>query len=194
MSNSNSNAKSNESKNFVICITGSIATYKAAVIMSRLRQWGHNVQVVATESALEFIGNGTIEGLTDRPVLTGMFEKHHHKAHIALDKWADLILVYPASANTIAALRAGLANNLLQGLFLANNFQKPYWIAPAMNVNMLDHPATKENLKVLESWGSYIFPTGEGKLACGDTGRGRVIDPEFVLEKIKSEILATRKF
>lgn len=177
-----------KSKNILLQLTGSIACYKAAYLISQLVKAGHEVQCIATNSALEFIGNATLEGLTRKTTLNGVFEKNHHLAHIDLIKWADVLILYPASANTVNSLAAGLAPDLIGSLFLANNFKKPYWIAPAMNVNMYEHPATKSSLKKLEDWGAFIFDTEEGILACGDSGKGKLIDPVFVYDKVQREI------
>jgi len=145
--------------------------------------------MVATSSALKFVGKATLEGLTDRAVLVDPFENERSKAHIEVVRETDLFIVYPATANTINRLAVGIAENMLECLFLANNFRKPYWIAPAMNVNMLEHPATQSSLKKLSEWGAFIFPTQEGRLACGDEGKGRVIDPVEVINKMKKELL-----
>ncbi|MCK4542939.1 MAG: flavoprotein [Spirochaetales bacterium] len=173
--------------NVVVQLTGSIACYKAGTLISGLVKKGWEVQTVATPSALKFIGNATLEGLTDKPVLTDMFARGDGKIHISLAKWADLFVLYPATANTINTLAAGFAGELIGALFLANNFQKPYWIAPAMNVHMLEHPATRRSLEQLKEWGCYLFQTEEGILACKDYGKGRLIAPEKVLDKILEE-------
>ena len=176
---------------FKICInlTGSIACYKAADLISKLIQMNCEVQTVCTESALKFIGKATLEGLTDKAVLTDVFENKRSKAHIEVIKETDLFLIYPATANTINRISQGLAENMLECLFLANNFIKPYWIAPAMNVNMFNHPATQDSLEKLQNWGTNILPTQEGRLACGDIGLGKLLEPEIVIEMIKKEFL-----
>jgi phosphopantothenoylcysteine decarboxylase/phosphopantothenate--cysteine ligase len=174
--------------NIIIKLTGSIACFKACTLASMLVKEGHQVQFIATDAAMKFIGPSSLEGLTRKPVITNMFAEQKHLVHIDMVKWADLFLVYPASAHTINSMAAGLASNLVTSLFLSNNFNKPYWIAPAMNTNMYDHPATKRSLKLLSEWGTTVLPTDEGILACGDVGRGRVISPEFVFSKIQEEI------
>jgi phosphopantothenoylcysteine decarboxylase/phosphopantothenate--cysteine ligase len=159
-------------------VTGSIAAFKAAALASLLTQDDYEVQCVASEGGLQFIGAATLEGLTGKPVLSDMFERGRALDHISLVDWTDLLLVYPATANHITRLRAGLADDLIGCLFLANNFRKPYWIAPAMNSNMLAHPAVADALAVLEGWGARVLPTGEGRLACGEIGYGRLLEPE----------------
>jgi len=165
-------------------ITGSIAAYKSAFLISKLVQNGCDVKVVATESALKFIGKATIEGLTGHLVYTDSFEDSEMMGHINLMKWADLIIVCPATANTINKLANGIGDNLLTSLFLAFDWSKPYLIAPAMNTKMYDHPATKNSLKKLSEWGVKILPTNEGYLACGDTGKGKLLEPDEIYEQI----------
>lgn len=169
-------------------VTGSIAAFKAAALASLLVENDTDVQCVMSEGAAHFIGESTFEGLTGRPVLGDVFERGRAHDHIRLAEWADLLLLYPASANHITRLRAGLADDLIGCLFLANNFRSPYWIAPAMNSHMLEHPAVNEALSVLEQWGCRILPTGEGRLACGDVGYGRLLEPERTLELIRGDL------
>ncbi len=171
--------------NILICISGSISAYKAATLASALKKNGHNVKTVATESALKFIGPAALEGITREPVYTDMFNPGHEIPHIELPEWADLIILYPASAATLARLRMGLAEDLVSAIFLSNNFRKPYLISPAMNINMLENPATVENLNILENWGAKIIPPVEGVLACGTIGKGRAPEPLDVAKIIE---------
>lgn len=165
-------------------ITGSVAAYKAAELISRLKKAGHEIECIATARALDFIGTAALEGLLRHRVHTDMFESPHEISHISLAQWADLMLIYPASADTIARLRAGRAEDLLCATALALNFSAPLWIAPAMNTRMLAHPAVQENLEVLTRWGCRILPTEEGEMACGTTGSGRLLSPELVEREI----------
>ena len=165
-------------------ITGSIAAFKAATLASRLVESGSEVQCVLSDGGRYFVGEATFEGLTERPVLGDIFERGRAHDHIRLADWADLILLYPASANHITRLRAGLADDLIGCVFLANNVSTPYWIAPAMNSKMFAHPAVTEALSTLEGWGCRILPTGEGRLACGEIGDGRLAEPDEVFELI----------
>jgi phosphopantothenoylcysteine decarboxylase/phosphopantothenate--cysteine ligase len=169
-------------------ITGSIAAFKAAALASLLTQDGFEVQCVVSEGGQRFIGEPTLEGLTGKPVLSDLFERGRALDHIGLADWADLQLVYPATANHITRLRAGLADDLIGTLFLANNFRKPYWLAPAMNSHMFAHPAVAEALATLERWGCRVLPTGEGRLACGTVGYGRLLAPEAMLELIREAL------
>ena len=174
--------------NILICLSGSISAFKAASLASALKKKGHNVKTVATESALKFVGPAALEGITGEPVLTDMFNPSHEIPHINLSEWADLIIVYPASATTIARLRMGLAEDLLSAISLSNNFRKPYWISPAMNINMLQHPAVVENLKILKDWGAKIIDPAEGVLACGTIGKGRAPEPEDMVRMIEEAL------
>lgn len=169
-------------------VSGSIAAFKAASLASLLTDAGYDAQCVATPDALRFIGAATLEGLTGKAVLSDLFEPGKALEHISLVDWADLMLLYPATANRITRLRAGLADDLIGTLFLANNFRKPYWIAPAMNSNMFAHPAVREAAEMLESWGCRVLPTGEGRLACGTVGYGRLLEPEQTLSLIREEL------
>jgi len=171
--------------NILLQISGSIAAFKAAALASLLVDGGFDIRCVATKDALRFIGEPTMEGLTGRPVLSDMFEPGRALDHISLVDWADLMLLYPATANRMTRLRAGLADDLIGALFLANNFRKPYWIAPAMNSNMFAHPAVTEASVTLESWGCRILPTGQGRLACGTVGYGRLLEPEQTLTLVQ---------
>jgi phosphopantothenoylcysteine decarboxylase/phosphopantothenate--cysteine ligase len=165
-------------------ITGSIAAYKSAFLISKLVQCGCDVKVVATESALKFVGKATLEGLTGHTVYTDSFADGEMMGHINLMKWADLIIVCPATANTINKLANGIGDNLLTSLFLAFDWSKPYLIVPAMNTKMYDHPTTKNSMKKLAEWGVKILPTNEGYLACGDTGKGKLLEPDEIFEQI----------
>ncbi|MEW6703086.1 MAG: bifunctional phosphopantothenoylcysteine decarboxylase/phosphopantothenate--cysteine ligase CoaBC [Bacteroidota bacterium] len=165
-------------------ISGSIAAYKSAYLISKLVQNGFEVKVVTTDYALKFIGKATLEGLTGNRVYTDSFEDGFVMSHINLVKWADLVIVCPASANTINKLANGIADNLLTSLFLAHDWTKPYLIAPAMNTLMYQHPATQSSFKKLEEWGVKILPTTEGYLACGDVGKGKLLEPDEIYERI----------
>ncbi|MBF0409173.1 MAG: flavoprotein [Candidatus Riflebacteria bacterium] len=173
------------SRNVLFQLTGSISCYKACNIISKLVQNKYQVKTVATDAALEFIGKATLEGLTAYRVSVDMFDCQLPRAHIDLAEWADLIIMCPASADSINSLAAGLASDLPGAIFLANNFRKPYLLAPAMNTNMYMHPATQDALKKLENWGVKVLPTEEGNLACGVTGSGRLLSPEIIFQEIE---------
>jgi phosphopantothenoylcysteine decarboxylase/phosphopantothenate--cysteine ligase len=171
--------------NVLLQVCGSISAYKAAYLASLLVKRNFKVKVILTVSARNFIGASTFFGLTkENPIENTTFTSEYPHAHIDLAKWADLILLYPASANTINRLANGLAEDLIGATFLANNFRKPYWIAPAMNEHMLINPITTESLKYLHNLGASIFRGDNGDLACGDRGQGRLIEPDQLLERI----------
>lgn len=175
-------------KRVLFLMSGSIAGYKACQVLSRLRQLGHEVEVVASPWALRFVGEATIEGLTGRPVHRSMFGSGAHMSHIHLVRWADLVIVCPATANTINKLAHGLGDDLMTTLFLAHDFSKPWLIAPAMNSKMYHHPATKESVRKLSDMGCRILETASGVLACGEIGDGKLLDPDLLLQAITSEL------
>ena len=167
-------------------LSGSIAAWKACAVISRLVQDGHEVQTVATSAALRFVGAATLEGLTGRAVKSDLWELGTAMEHINLVKWAHVVVLCPGSANTINALAAGLADDLVGALFLAHDWKKPYLLAPAMNPAMWSHPATSASIERLRAWGVRVLPVGRGRLACGDEGEGRLPEPETILEAIRS--------
>ncbi len=173
----------------IIGITGSIAAYKAADITSQLVKDGHEVHVVMTQSATEFITPLTLQVLSRNPVLVSLEdEKQSWKpGHIDLADRADLMVIAPASANTIGNLANGLAPDPLTSIYLATKAK--ILIAPAMNGKMWDHPATQRNVTTLTKDGChFIGPEQDGMLACGYTGKGRLQDVNSILEKIAESI------
>jgi phosphopantothenoylcysteine decarboxylase/phosphopantothenate--cysteine ligase len=172
------------SKKILFQLTGSIACYKACNVISKLVKNGFEVKTVVTKSALEFIGLSTLEGLTHMPVYVDMFERKRALDHIDLTKWYDLAIICPATANIINKLAAGVADDPISTLFLAQDFSKPYLIAPAMNQNMYKHPATMKAIETLKSWEVKILEAGVGYQACGDMGPGRLLEPENIYEEI----------
>ncbi|MCQ2610852.1 MAG: flavoprotein [Treponema sp.] len=175
--------------NILIYATASISCFKSCSLISALTKKGHSVKVIASRDALNFVGKASFEGLSKNPLLTDVFDYPESEgaiSHITLSQnWTDVIVVYPASADTINKMAAGIADNLFGQVFLANNFVKPVLVAPAMNSNMFMHPATQESLKKLESWGCVILPCGEGHLACGTEGKGRLLEPEDALTYVE---------
>jgi phosphopantothenoylcysteine decarboxylase/phosphopantothenate--cysteine ligase len=173
-------------------MSGSIAAYKACSVISKLVQNGFEVQVGATSSALKFVGAATLEGLSGRPIFSDIYEPGQMMDHIHLSRWADLAIVCPASANTLNQLAAGIAENVIGNLFLSYELKrKPFLVAPAMNVEMLHHPATQASLKVLSSWGVEILATGVGYQACGEIGEGRLLEPNEIYTAILKNIQAS---
>jgi len=169
-------------------LSGSIAAYKACTVISRLVQAGVTVQCVATPAALRFIGRATLEGLSGRPIYSDLWENGRALDHIALAREADLALLCPATANTLNRLAAGLADDCLGTLFLAWERKKPWWIAPAMNPHMWTHPTTTAAVERLKTWGAHILEPADGLHACGDTGVGRLMDPEQIAKEVLAEL------
>lgn len=172
--------------NILLYTSGSISCYKSCALISLLTKENHSVKVVASENALKFVGRASFEGLSRNRLYTDMFSNDGEPiAHITLpQKWADLIIAYPASADTINKLAAGIADNLFGAICLANNYKKPLLIAPAMNMQMLAHPSVQESIEKLRRQGAHILPCGEGQLACGAVGTGRLLEPEEALSYI----------
>jgi phosphopantothenoylcysteine decarboxylase/phosphopantothenate--cysteine ligase len=175
-------------KKILLGVTGSIAAYKALDLASRLRKKGHQVTVVMTRSACQLVGPASFESLTGNPVALELFPKQKPQQieHISLAQWADLVLVAPATANFLGKAAHGIADDLLTTVALAAT--APILIAPAMNVNMWQAQAVQENLKKLKAFGWKIIEPERGRLACGDTGKGRLASLD-VIEKTIEEAL-----
>ena len=173
-----------DGKKILLCVTGGIAVYKAAALTSKLIQAGANVRVILSNAATEFVTPLTFQALSRNEVYTDTFDEKDSKkiAHIDLADWADLILVAPATANVIGKLANGIADNMITTTLLAAT--SPVWIAPAMNVHMYDHPAVQRNIETLKEFGYAFIEPGEGYLACGYVGKGRLEEPETIVEKI----------
>jgi phosphopantothenoylcysteine decarboxylase/phosphopantothenate--cysteine ligase len=176
----------------ILGIGGGIAAYKAAELARLLMQEGHEVQAVMTASGQEFVQPLTFAALTGRKVLTDLFAIENAIEHIAVAQEHELLAVAPATANLIARMAHGLADDFLTTLYLA--FTGPVVIAPAMNVNMWQHPATQANLETLRSRDHLIVEPDEGYLACGMTGPGRLADPAIIAEAIAGAIRTRRDF
>jgi len=173
-------------KRILLCVSGGIAVYKAAALTSKLVQAGAEVKVMMTASACEFVTPLTFQALSRNPVYTDTFDEKDPSviAHIDLADWPDLILVAPATANMIGKIANGLADDMISTTLLAAT--APVWIAPAMNVHMYDHPAVKKNMSTLSSFGYSFVEPGEGYLACGYVGKGRLEEPETIVSLISS--------
>ncbi len=169
-------------------LTGSIAAYKACDALSRLVRLGHSVRAVASESALRFVGAATLEGLTGERVLTDIFQAGAALEHIQLTRWADAVVVCPATANTLNRFASGLADDLVGALFLAHDRSKPFLVAPAMNPAMWSHPATAESVAKLGPWGVRFIPVGDGRTACGEVGEGRMAEPGDVVAAVEAAL------
>lgn len=184
-------SKSNK-KNILILMSGSIACYKICSLISKLVQNDINVKVAMSVSAQKFIGTATIEGLSQNSVHTDTFEAGRAMEHIHLDRWADLILLAPASANTINKIAHGYGEDLISTLFLAHDFQKPFLVAPAMNTKMYLHPTTQKSITALKSMNVEILEAASGVLACGEVGYGRLLEPDLLFNEILSHLEKTR--
>ena len=169
--------------NILLAVTGSISAYKAADLTSQLTKLGHQVKVLMTPAATAFITPLTLQVLSKQAVLVDVMTEEDPKQiqHIDLGKEADLFLVAPASANTIAKLAHGFADNIVISTALALPSEVKKFLAPAMNTKMLDHPATQNNLETLKSYGYQIIPPREALLACGDQGSGALASIETIL-------------
>jgi len=175
-------------KTIVLGITGGIAAYKAADIASKLTQAGARVEVVMTESATRLIAPLTLRNITGRPVVTDMFDlaSEYSVEHIALAEAADVVVIAPATANTIAKLAAGIADNMLCCVVLAT--KAPVIVAPAMNDNMLQNQITQDNIAKLKARGFAVVEPACGRLASGKVGWGRLADAETIMGAIHQAI------
>jgi len=171
-------------KEIVLGVTGGIAAYKSAEIVSRLRHSGANVHVIMTRNATEFIAPLTFQTLSANQVVTDTFEapEYWNVEHVALAKLADIFVVAPATANILAKMASGIADDMLSTTLLATKAQ--ILVAPAMNTGMWTAPATQNNVKVLKERGVRMIGPESGMLACGDEGAGRMSEPETIVEEI----------
>lgn len=172
-------------KRIVLGLTGGIACYKSAELLRRMQDHGARIDVVMTEAATHFITATTMQALSGRPVFTDAWDARmpNSMAHINLSRDADAILIAPASADAMARLANGLANDLLSTLCLARG-GCPLLLAPAMNREMWEHPATQRNLRQLREDGVHILGPGNGDQACGETGDGRMLEPHQILAEV----------
>lgn len=175
-----------QNKHILLGVSGSIAAYKAGELVRRLRDAGGEVRVILSAGAAQFVTPLTFQALSGQPVRTELFDSAAEAAmgHIELARWADLILVAPASANVIARLTHGLADDLLCTLCLATH--APLALAPAMNNAMWQHPATQANIALLQQRGATVVGPASGAQACGETGEGRLVEPEQILHAIEA--------
>lgn len=164
-------------RRILLGVSGGIAAYKSAELVRLLRAGGAEVQVVMTVSAAQFIGPLTLQALSGRPVRDSLWDAAAEAAmgHIELARWADLVLIAPATADLLARLAQGRADDLLTTLCLASD--RPLWLAPAMNRLMWAHPATRANIELLGARGARVLGPGVGAQACGETGEGRMLEP-----------------
>ena len=166
----------------VVGVAGSIAAYKAPFVIRLLRQAGHEVKVVATESALRFIGAPALAAVSGQTVSTGVFDDPAAVEHVAVAEWAELVLVAPASADLLARVRAGRADDLLTATILAT--EAPVVLAPAMHTQMWLNPATRDNVSVLRGRGLTVIEPDSGPLTGKDSGVGRMPEPEQIVSRV----------
>ncbi|MBU4316148.1 MAG: bifunctional phosphopantothenoylcysteine decarboxylase/phosphopantothenate--cysteine ligase CoaBC [Proteobacteria bacterium] len=175
-----------KNKRIVLGVCGGIAAYKSILLLRLLKKEGAHVRVIMTKNAGYFVGPTTFEALSEKPVCMDLFEKTDDVAisHIKWADEADAVVVAPATANMIAKMANGLADDALSTFLLA--VTTPVLVCPAMNTNMLLHPATQRNLETLRSDGFEVLETDFGKMACGTTGPGRLPDAEYILDRLKA--------
>ena len=174
-------------KNILVGVTGGIAAYKSAGIVSLLKKKGYNVKVVMTENATKIIGPLTLETLSRNRIYVDMWDSnpHYEVEHISLADWADVVLIAPATYNIIGKVANGIADDMLTTILAAVSVRKPVFFALAMNVNMYENPILKENIDRLKSFGYRFIDTKEGLLACNYSAKGRMSEPEDIVDEIE---------
>ena len=174
-------------KNILVGVTGGIAAYKSAGIVSLLKKKGYNVKVVMTENATKIIGPLTLETLSRNRIYVDMWDSnpHYEVEHISLADWADMVLIAPATYNIIGKIANGIADDMLTTILAAVSVRKPVFFALAMNVNMYENPILKENINKLSSFGYRFIDAEEGLLACNYSAKGRMSEPEDIVDEIE---------
>jgi phosphopantothenoylcysteine decarboxylase / phosphopantothenate---cysteine ligase len=173
-------------KKVLLCVSGGIAVYKACALTSKLTQAGAIVKVVMTEGATKFVTPLTFQSLSREPVYVDTFEEKDATkiTHIDVADWADVVVIAPATANIIGKIANGIADDLVSTMILATT--APVLIAPAMNVHMYEHPAVKANINKLHAYGYQFLEPSEGYLACGYVGKGRLMEPEDMIDYLEN--------
>lgn len=169
-------------KKILLCVTGSIAAYKAVILARLLIKAGAELQVVMTRAAIDFVAPLTFSTLSKNKVLSDMFEEDTWTNHVMLGRWADLMIVAPASCNTIGKMASGICDNLLMAVYFSATC--PVWIAPAMDEDMWNHTVTRRNLGLVHDSGNRILQVNHGELASGLVGMGRMLEPEEIMKKV----------
>ena len=174
-------------KNILVGVTGGIAAYKSAGIVSLLKKKGYNVKVVMTENATKIIGPLTLETLSRNRIYVDMWDSnpHYEVEHISLADWADMVLIAPATYNIIGKVANGISDDMLTTVISAVSVRKPVFFALAMNVNMYENPILKENINKLKSFGYRFIDAEEGLLACNYSAKGRMSEPENIVDEIE---------
>ncbi len=175
-------------KKIVLGITGSIAAYKSILLLRLLIKEGALVKVILTPAARDFVSPLTLSTLSKEPVLSELFDEQSWANHVMLGRWADLMLIAPASCNSIAKMANAVCDNLLLASYLSATC--PVWIAPAMDEDMWKHPATRENLRKIASHGHRILPVDQGELASGLYGDGRMAEPHSILQWMQDHFVS----
>ncbi|HFX18035.1 MAG TPA: bifunctional phosphopantothenoylcysteine decarboxylase/phosphopantothenate--cysteine ligase CoaBC, partial [Flavobacteriales bacterium] len=173
-------------KNIIIGISGGIAAYKIPLLIRLLKKAGANVQVIMTQAAHSFVTPVTLATLSGNPIITDFIKNKEGEwqHHVNLALWADLMIFAPVTANTLAKMASGQADNFLLAVYMSAKC--PVMIAPAMDLDMYAHPATKKNIEILQSFGYHIIPATEGELASGLIGYGRMEEPEQIYQEIET--------
>ena len=181
-------------KNILVGVTGGIAAFKSASIVSLLKKKGYNVKVVMTENATNIIGPLTLETLSKNRVYVDMWDKnpHYEVEHISLADWADIVLIAPATYNIIGKVANGIADDMLSTILSAVSLRKPVFFALAMNVNMYENPILNENIDKLKTYGYRFIDTNEGLLACNYEAKGRMKEPEEIVDIIERYSIASK--
>ena len=169
-----------QGKKVILAVSGSIAAYKAVYLLRLLKKAGAEVQVVTTPAVSHFVGELSFSSLSGREVFSGLWNENW-SAHVEIGTWADLMIIAPATANTLAKMAHGLCDNALLAVYLAARC--PVLIAPAMDADMYIHPSTTKNLETLASYGNHVLPTGIGFLASGLEGPGRLMEPDDIFDE-----------
>lgn len=183
-----------EGKNIILGITGSIAAYKAAMLLRLFIKEGAEVQVVITPAGKEFITPVTLSALSNKPVVSEFFGANDGtwNSHVDLGLWADLMIVAPATAATMGKMANGIADNMLVTTYLSAKC--PVLVAPAMDLDMFAHPSTQRNISILKEYGNIIVEPGEGELASGLEGKGRMEEPEKIVEIVVQQFAQKKNF
>ena len=181
-------------KNILVGVTGGIAAFKSASIVSLLKKKGYNVKVVMTENATNIIGPLTLETLSKNRVYVDMWDKnpHYEVEHISLADWADIVLIAPATYNIIGKVANGIADDMLSTILSAVALRKPVFFALSMNVNMYENPILNENIDKLKAYGYRFIDTNEGLLACNYEAKGRMKEPEEIVDIIERYSIASK--
>ena len=180
-----------KNKKILLGITGSIAAYKAILLIRLLIKEGAEVKVIITKAASDFVTPLTLSTLSKNPILQDLFNNNDWANHVELGRWADIFIIAPLSCNTLAKMAYGLCDNLLMATYLSATC--PIVVAPAMDEDMWKHPSTKKNIKTIETYGNAILKVNNGELASGLFGEGRMAEPEQIIDYLKEFISSSNE-